>query len=252
MNLGLEGKVALVTGGARDVGGTIVRTLAAEGAAVAVNYRNSAAEAEALAAEIAAAGGKAAAYGADVTDYAAVCAMVGRIAGDFGRLDILVNNAGFVLRQRFAETRPADWRRQIDVGLYGVIHCIHAAIPHLAASGGGRIVNLAGDSARVGEAGLAVTSAARGGVLALTKSLAKELGRSAITVNAIALGLVETSHSDAAWLDANRDRIVRNYPLHRLNRSDDVAPMVALLASPAASWITGQVISISGGYSTAG
>jgi len=252
MKLGLEGKVALVTGGARDVGGEIVRALAAEGATVAVNYRNSRAEAEALTQEVAAAGGKAGAVMADVADYGAVRAMIDQVVADFGRLDILVNNAGFVLRQRFVETTPEDWRRQIDVGLYGVIHCVHAAIPHLSAGQGGRIISLAGDSARVGEAGLAVTAAARGGVLALTKSLAKELGRAAITVNALALGLVETSHSDAAWLDANRERIVRNYPLRRLGRAEDVAPMVAFLASDAAAWITGQVISISGGYSTAG
>jgi len=252
MKLGLDGKVALVTGGARDVGGEIVRALAAEGAAVAVNYRSSAAAAEALAADIRAGGGRAAAYAGDVADYDAVRAMMERVVGDFGRLDILVNNAGFVLRQRFAETRPEDWRRQIEVGLYGVIHCCHAALPAMTAAGGGRIVNLAGDSARVGEAGLAVTAAARGGVLALTKSLAKELGRAGITVNAVALGLVETSHSDQAWLDANRERIVRNYPLRRLGRPSDVAPMVAFLASDAAAWITGQTISVSGGYSTAG
>ena len=252
MDLKLNGKVALVTGGARDVGGEIALALAAEGAAVAVNYQRSKAGAEAIVQRIKAAGGRAGAYAADVADHAAVKAMVERVVADYGRLDILVNNAGYVQRQRFVDTGPEDWRKQIDVGLYGVIHCCHAAVPHMAARKGGRIVNLMGDSARVGEAGLAITAASRGGVLALTKSLAKELGRDGITANAIALGLVETSHSDAAWLDANRDKILRLYPLRRLGKPADVAPMVAFLASDAAGWITGQILSISGGYSTTG
>ena len=252
MDYGLEGKVALVTGGGRDVGRAIALALAAEGATVAVNYLHSQEAAEAVVAEIAAAGGHARAYRADVTDRTAVAAMVERIVAECVRLDILVNNAGYVQRQRFAETGPEDWRKQIDVGLYGVIHCVHAAVPQMVRQNGGRIVNLMGDSARVGESGLAVTAAARGGVLALTKSLAKELGRHAITVNALALGLIETSHTDPAWLDANRERILRNYPLRRLGTPADVAPAVVFLASAGASWITGQVLSVSGGFSTSG
>jgi 3-oxoacyl-[acyl-carrier protein] reductase len=252
MDYGLEGRVALVTGAARDVGRAIALALAAEGARLAINYRASKTEAEALVAEIGEAGGTARAYGADVTDYSAVRAMLDGVVADFGGLDVLVNNAGYVQPKRFAETTPEEWHRQIDVGLYGVIHCCHAAVPHLAARGGGRIISLAGDSARVGEARLAITAASRGGVLALTKSLARELGRDNITVNAVALGLVDTSHSDKQWLDANMERIVRNYPLRRIGQPSDVAPMVAFLASAGAGWITGQVISVSGGYSMVG
>jgi NAD(P)-dependent dehydrogenase (short-subunit alcohol dehydrogenase family) len=174
--------------------------------------------------------------------------MVARVATDLGRLDILVNNAGVAQRQRFAETAPQDWRRQIDVCLFGAIHCCHAAAPHLERSGVGRIVSLIGDSSRVGESGLAIVAAARAGVIGLSKSLAREFGRFGTTVNVLSLGLVETAH-DRDWVEANRDKLVRLYPLRRLGQPGDVAPMVALLASAHAGWITGQVLSISGGYS---
>jgi NAD(P)-dependent dehydrogenase (short-subunit alcohol dehydrogenase family) len=192
------------------------------------------------------------AYRADVADRDAVTAMVDAVVADLGRLDILVNNAGLALRQRFLDTTPAEWKAQIGVGLYGVIHCCHAVVPHMVRQKGGRIVNLAGDSARVGESGLSITAASRGGVMALTKSLAKEFGRDAITANLVALGFVETAHSEPEWLATNRDKVVRLYPLRRLGKPADVAPAVAFLASDAASWITGQVLSISGGYSTVG
>src|SRR5215468_7757519 len=122
MDVGLKGKVALVTGAGRGVGREIAASLAREGASVAINYRSSAADAEALAAEITKAGGKGKAYKADVADFAAVSAMVDAVVKDFGGLNILVNNAGLALRQRFAETTPEDWRRQIDTCLYGAIH----------------------------------------------------------------------------------------------------------------------------------
>ena len=221
MDLGLKGKVALITGGGRDVGRAIALDLAREGAAVAVNYNASGKSAEAVVAEIAAAGGRAIACKADITDNGAVRAMVDGVVKELGRLDILVNNAGLVLRQRFVDTTPEDWRRQIDVCLYGTIHCCHAAIPHMIRQNGGRIVSLAGDSSRIGESGLA-------------------------------LGLVETSHTDKAWLDANREKITRLYPLRRLGQAEDVSPLVALLVSDAGAWITGQVMSVNGGFSMAG
>ena len=249
MTYGMNGKVALVTGGARDVGRDISLALAAEGAVVAVNYRSSASEANAVVAEIAAAGGKAKAYRANVADSEAVLAMVETVAADFGRVDVLVNNAGLAKRQRFVDTTPNDWRRHIDVGLYGVIHCCHAVVPHMIRQNGGRIICMAGDSSRVGEAGLSLAAAARAGSIALAKSLARELGRSNITVNAIALGLIETAHSDKAWLDANREKIMRLYPLRRIGQPGDVAPLVTLLCSEGGAWITGQVISINGGFS---
>ena len=248
MDFGLKGKVALVTGAARGVGREIALSLAAEGALVAVNYHNSAKEAETLVSEITAKGAKAKSYRADVADFAAVKTMVERIVKDFGGLNILINNAGIALRQRFIETKPDDWHRQIDACLYGAIHCCYAVAPHLDAAKNGRIVSVIGDSSRVGESGLAIVAAARAGVVALMKSLAREFGRSGTTANTVSLGLVETAH-DRDWVEANREKLVKLYAVRRLGQAGDVAPMVTLLASPHSGWITGQVISISGGFS---
>jgi NAD(P)-dependent dehydrogenase (short-subunit alcohol dehydrogenase family) len=250
MKLGLEGRVALVTGAARDVGREIALALASEGAAVAVNYNTSSEPARAVVEEIEAKGGRAIACKADVADLGQVKQMVDRTATELGSLDILVNNAGFVIRKRFAETSPDEWHRQIDTCLYGAIHCCHAAAGLLEASKRGRIISLMGDSSRVGESGLSIAAAARAGVIVLMKSLAREMGRSGTTANAVSLGLVETAH-DRAWVEANREKLVKLYPLRRLGRPGDVAPMVTLLASDHASWITGQVISVSGGFSMA-
>src|SRR5581483_4971491 len=248
MDLGLKGRVALVTGAGRGVGREIAESLAREGASVAINYRSSAADAEAAVTAINKAGGKAKAYMADVADFAAVSAMVSGIVKDFGALNILINNAGLAKRQRFVETKPEDWRSQIDACLYGAIHCCHAAAPHLENGKNGRIVAVIGDSSRVGESGLAIVAAARAGVVALMKSLARELGRSGTTCNTVSLGLVETDH-DKDWLEANREKLTRLYPVRRLGKPEDIAPMVAMLASPHSGWITGQVLSISGGFS---
>jgi 3-oxoacyl-[acyl-carrier protein] reductase len=248
MDLGLKGRIALVTGAASGVGREIALSLAAEGAGVAVNYRNSGAEAEAIVGEIKAKGGSAKAYQADVADFSAVKAMTDAVVKDFGGLNILINNAGLAKRQRFVETTPADWHVQIDASLYGAIHCCHAAAPHLEAGKNGRIVSVIGDSSRVGESGLAIVAAARAGVIGLMKSLAREFGRSGTTANTVSLGLVETAH-DKDWVEANREKLIKFYPVRRLGLPDDIAPMVAMLASPHGGWITGQVLSISGGYS---
>jgi len=248
MDLGLKGKIALVTGAGRGVGREIALNLAAEGAAVAVNYRSSAKDAETLVAEITGNGGKARAYAADVADFAAVKAMVEAVAKDFGGLDILINNAGLALRKRFVETTPEDWKKQIDACLYGAIHCCYAVAPHFEKAGNARIVSVIGDSSRVGESGLAIVAAARAGVVALMKSLAREFGRNGTTANTVSLGLVETDH-DKEWVESNREKLVKLYPVRRLGQAGDVAPMVALLVSPNSGWITGQTLSISGGFS---
>jgi len=248
MQTNLSGKVALVTGGGRDVGGDIARSLAAEGAIVAVNYSRSQSEAEAVVKSIEAAGGKAKSYQADISDNEQVKAMVAAVKADFGTVDILVNNAGYVKYQRFVDSTPEDWKKQIDVCLYGALHCCHAVAPLMIEQNSGRIINLIGDSSRIGEANLALAAGARAGTMAIGKSLARELGRNNITVNSVSLGLIETSHSDPEFLAKNREKIVKAYPLRRIGKPEDVAPMITFLASDASSWVTGQVISVNGGF----
>ena len=248
MDLNLKDRVALVTGGTRDVGREISLTLAAEGATVAVNYRSSGDEAEAVVAEIKKRGGQAKACQADIADRVSVKGMIAGIVADFGGLNIVVNNAGLAIRKPFKDTTPDEWRSQIDVNLMGAIHLCHEAGPHLVKGGHGRIIAVVGDSSRVGESGLSIVGAARAGVIALMKSLAREMGRVGVTANTVSLGMVETGH-DPIWLNENREKLIRFYPTRRLGQPDDIAPTVALLASPRSGWITGQVISISGGYS---
>jgi 3-oxoacyl-[acyl-carrier protein] reductase len=240
-DLGLKGKIALVTGAASRVG----REIAAEGAAVEIiaapppKPRPSSKQSRPK---------MAATYQADVANFPAVKTMTDTIVRDFGGLNILINNAGLARRQRFIDTTPEDWRAQIDASLYGVIHCCYAAAPHLEASQNGRIVSVIGDSSRVGESGLAIVAAARAGVIGLMKSLAREFGRFGTTANTVSLGLVETAHH-RDWVEDNREKLVKFYPVRRLGQPGDVAPMVAMLVSPHGGWITGQVLSISGGYS---
>ena len=245
----LTGKVALVTGAARDVGRQIALTLAAEGATVAVNYQSSAQAAQKVVEEIVAAGGQAKAWKADVGSFDSTKAMVDDIAATFGRIDIVVNNAGVAQRVRFLDATEEQWRRHLDIGLMGTVNTARAALPHMVEAGrGGRIISLGGDSSRVGEANLSMAAAARAGAIALIKTLAKEFGRNDITCNMVTLGMIQSAHSDPAWLEANLPKMVKNYPLKRIGQPGDVAPMIALLASDNAAWITGQTISINGGF----
>jgi NAD(P)-dependent dehydrogenase (short-subunit alcohol dehydrogenase family) len=249
MSTSLSGKVALVTGAGRDVGRAIALTLAAEGAAVAVNYSKSAEAAEKVVAEIVAAGGKAKAWGADIGDFGSTKAMVDDIVAEFGSIDIVVNNAGVAQRARFLETTTEQWQNHIDVGLMGTVNTSRAALPHMVEAGkGGRIISLGGDSSRVGEANLSMAAASRAATIALIKSLAKEFGRNDITCNAVTLGMIQSAHSDPQWLADVLPKMVKNYPLKRIGQPGDVAPIIAFLASEGASWITGQTISVNGGF----
>lgn len=249
MNLSLAGKVAVITGGARDVGREIALTLAAQGAAVAINYQSSAEAADKAVAEIISHGTKAKAWKANIADFAETKAMVDEVLSEFGSIDIVVNNAGVAQRARFLETTTEQWQQHIGVGLLGAVNTSKAALPYMVEAGkGGRIIAVGGNSSRIGEANLSMAAASRAGTIALIKSLAREFGRYDITCNAVTLGMIELAHSDPAWLAENLPKMVKSYPLKRIGKPGDVAPMIAFLASGEAGWITGQTISINGGF----
>ena len=236
------GRRALVTGGASGIGAAIARRLAAEGAAVVVGDLNEPGAAE-IAAEI---GGEALAF--DVTDPDSVRAAV----ESAGTLDVLVNNAGTDEFAFFSDTDPELWGRLFAVNLGGVLACSHAALPAMRAAGYGRIVNIASEAGRVGSKGSVVYSAAKGGVIAFTKALAREVARFGVTVNAIAPGPIDTPLlRRATELGEIGERVIETMrnatQLRRLGTPDEVAAAVAFLAAEEASYVTGETLGVSGG-----
>lgn len=247
MELGLKGKVAFVTGGTSDIGRAICLTLIKEGTKV-VFSDIMVERGKDLANEIAGMGGEAMFIKTDVTQYKEVMDCTEQAKKRFGRVDVLIYVAGYGIRERFADSAPENWKSQIDVCLYGMLNATRAVLPWMIENKYGKIVSLMGDSSRVGEGGLSLVAAARAGQIGLIKSVAKEVGRFNITLNGVALGVVDTSHYPPDWVEQNKEKLIRQYPLGRLGRPEDVAPMVVFLCSDRASWITGQIISVNGGY----
>ena len=238
----LEGRTALVTGGASGIGAAIARRLAAEGAAVTIADLNEEGAQE-VAGEI-----DAHAAALDVADHDAVADLVGGME----KLDILVNNAGTDDFAFFTEMTPERWNRLIAINLEGVFNCTHAALPGMQEAGYGRIVNIASEAGRVGSKGSAVYSAAKGGVIAFTKAIARENGRYGITSNAIAPGPIETPLlMGALQFGEIGEKIVETMrsatQLRRLGQPEEVAAAVAFLASDDASYVTGETLGVSGG-----
>lgn len=261
MDLGIKERVALVTGAGRGIGRQICLTLAEEGARVAVNDIVEA-RANAVAQEIRGGGGQAIAVVADVTDGEAVRAMVQRVRDEWGQVDILVNNAGIpvitgpqdvmaVAGTFFAQTERALWDRTMHLITYGGLNCTRAVVGQMMERRWGRIVSIISDAGRVGEPRLAPYSMAKAGVVGFSKALAQELGRYCITVNCVSPATTETE-ATAAWIQAQGEQIMRRYPLakglNRLGKPSDIANAVAFLVSQRAEWITGQVLSVNGGY----
>ena len=238
----LEGRKALVTGGAQGIGAAIARRLAAEGADVVIGDLNAEG-----AGEVASAIG-AVAVALDVTDPAASR----ELAAEHGPFAILVNNAGTDDFAFFTDMTPERWQRLLAINLEGVFACTHAVLPGMQEAGYGRIVNIASEAGRVGSKGSAVYSAAKGGVIAFTKAIARENARYAITANAIAPGPIETALLMQAKEFGNiGDRIIETMKsgtqLKRLGSPDEVAAAVAFLASDDASYVTGETLGVSGG-----
>jgi len=274
MDLGLKGKVAIVTGAGRGIGRQIALTLAGERAKVAVSdfYED---RAKAVADEIKVAGGEATGVKADVTNLEEVTAMVKKVVEKWGRIDILCNNAGNagILEIRdpaaaarvgglFIEMDRPAWDQWLGVNLYGNLNCVKAVIPHMINQKYGKIVNTISDAGRVGEPRQTVYSAAKAGIVGFTKALAKEVGRYCINVNCVSPGATYTEATLGRFEDRDKmsperkereEAVMRVYPLarghQRLGTPADIANAVVFLASDRAEWITGQVLSVSGGYS---
>jgi NAD(P)-dependent dehydrogenase (short-subunit alcohol dehydrogenase family) len=252
MDLGLADKVVLVTGAGQGLGRAIGLAFAGEGCHVAFHYHSSGAGAEEAARDTRARGLKSVAVGADLRSESDVAAAVERVERELGPIGVLVNNAAVTQRKRFLESVPADWAAQVDVTVTGSLRVSHAVVAGMARRSSGAIVNLMGDSGRVGESGLLVTATARAAMVGLTKSLAREFARNGVRANCVSLALVQTDRFEAHAGGAEEERmkkIVAQYPLGRVGRAEDVTPMVLLLASPRAGWITGQIVSVNGGYS---
>jgi len=239
----LAGKVAVVTGAARNIGRAIALALASDGAAVVVNARAAQAEAEAVAGAVDAAGGQGFACLADVSDPDAVDGLVARTLDRFGRLDILVNNASIRRLVPFGEMGLEEWRAVMAVTLDGPFLCARAALPHLIASDWGTIVNLGGLTAHVGAKGRAHAVTAKAGVVGLTKALAVELAEHRVTVNCVVPGHIDTERpASAGTLPPLPDTLAG-----RKGRPEEVAGMVRHLCGPTGRYVTGQTIHVNGG-----
>ena len=244
----LTGKVALVTGASRGIGRAIALKLAAEGAAVVINYHGSMEKAKEVKAEIESDGGIAEIMQCNVADYQATEAMIRKVTDDFGRLDILVNNAGITRDGLLMKMTESDYDAVLQTNLKGTFNGIRFASRQMLRQKSGRIINISSVSGILGNAGQANYAASKAGVIGLTKTMARELASRGITVNAVAPGFVETDMTEVLP-EAVKETSCKQIPLGRFGKPEEIANAVAFLASEEADYITGQVISVDGGMS---
>ena len=263
MELGLKGKTAIVTGGGSNIGRAITLALAAEGCNVVIADIDEP-QAQRVVEKCIESGGSGIAVKTDVSDWEQVQTMVKKAIDTFGQVDVLVNNVGWVRDRLFIETPREEWEKEAKLNFWPPINCIRAVLDHMLERGYGHIVSIASDAGRMGEFREAVYSACKAGVIALTKSIAKEVGRYGINLNVVCPGLIVPSEEaigeSSMWSKSTPDsmgtlftaemleRAAKAYPLRRLGTAQDTANAVVFLASDAASYITGQTLSVSGGY----
>jgi 2-hydroxycyclohexanecarboxyl-CoA dehydrogenase len=251
-----ESKTVVVTGGGGGIGGATCRRFAREGAKVAVYDMNLDA-AEKVAAAIRDEGGQAQAFRCDITDRATVDKAVEATQQGLGPIDVLVNNAGWDVFKPFTKTEPAQWDKLIAINLTGALHMHHAVLPGMAARRAGRIVNIASDAARVGSSGEAVYAACKGGLVAFSKTIAREHARHGVTVNVVCPGPTDTAlFADYKEGAGNPEKLMeaftRSIPLGRIGQPDDLPGAILFFASGDAGFVTGQVLSVSGGLTMNG
>ncbi len=258
MDYGLAGKTALVVGGATGIGFAAARLMGREGMQVAVADIH-ADSARRGAERLTEAGIKAVGIRADVTDLDDVKSMIAQVEGALGPVDVLLNSAAVLDDKLFLESSPQDWDRMLKVCLYGPMNVLHAVLPGMVQRGFGRIICMASDSARVGQARLSYYAAAKAGVIALVKSVAQEVGPNGVTLNIVSPGATNTEMRQAreegmkaSMGDEKYARrvqsVLKMYPTRRIGEPDDIASAVLYLASAQASWVTGQILSVNGGF----
>jgi NAD(P)-dependent dehydrogenase (short-subunit alcohol dehydrogenase family) len=249
MDLGLKDRVAIITGGASGLGRETAHYLIGEGASVVIADLNEA-NVDLVVSELRAKGGKAEGITVDVRNFEDNERMVDLAQEKFGGVDLLVASAGVSDGRFFIETQPADWDRMLDINVRGVMNSNRAVLPLMTEQRRGAIVNIASEAGKFGEKRMTVYAATKGAVMGFTKALAVEMGRFDVRVNAVCPGITMTPMT-AGYSEEMVQRMTRAYPLGRLGRPDDIAAMITFLLSDQAGWVTGQAISVSGGWGRA-